>query len=131
MTIRKFVKELHLQTLQLIMARRGVHIPYAEEIPEIGFIVYDFETPVAVSFLRRCEGKFGQIDGVASNPDCTSQQRHKALDMAIAHCIETAQHLGITQLISITKDKPTLERAIRNGFEELPEYTVSILNNQR
>lgn len=82
------------------------------------------DLPIAFSFIRQCEGGFAQLDGLTSNPKCTSEQRHNALDMAITACIDTAKALKFAGLIAFTKNKSTLERSLLNGFEQLPEYSV-------
>lgn len=130
MNLRRFVPELHMDALAGILVARNTSVPKVDELPAIGCIIYDFETPVCTAFLRRCEGKYGQIDGLASNPKVSSQKRHIALDQAIQFCLAQAKTHDITHIISITSDNPTLQRAIRNGFTELPDYTISVLNQK-
>lgn len=124
MHIRKFVKSLHMPALTYMLQLRDHPVPSTDEIPEIGFIIYELDTPVATAFLRRCEGNYAQIDGLASNVKCSSEQRHSALDAAIQACILTAKELRISNLYAFSKDGPTIERSERHGFVKLPAYSL-------
>lgn len=120
MHLRKFVKELHMGALAEMLEDRECYVPTEEETPEIGFIVYELDTPVATAFLRRVEGNYGQIDGVATNINCSSEQRHIALDTAIKACIATADLLGVKQLVAFCKDESTITRSQSLGFAKAP-----------
>lgn len=124
MHIRKFVPELHLDTLNTMLVQRKHPPTSLQDLPRIGFVIYEMDLPITFAFLRQCEGNYAQVDGLTSNPKCTSEQRHKALDLAITACIETAKVLNFAGLIAFTKNKSTLERSIRNGFQQLQEYSV-------
>lgn len=94
-------------------------------LPPIGVVVLEEETPIAVCFLRRCEGLLGIIDGLATNPAAASALRHEAIDTAVRVIIEQARIYGITALVAWSKDAGTLVRAFdRHGFRQLPDTMI-------
>lgn len=97
---------------------RGLRPREMSELPSIGFVVSEGDYRIATCFLRRCEGNFGIVDGLASNPEADSTLRHAALDVAIQMVTEEAKQREITHLIAWSVDKGTLERAFRHGFQE-------------
>lgn len=99
-----------------LVARKHPAVTFAE-LPAIGFMVFHDETPAAACFLRRCEGNYGIVDGLASNPECSGSVRHRALDLAIRMICEEARVWDITHLIAWSVDDSTLERSTtRHGF---------------
>lgn len=94
-------------------------------LPPIGVLVLEDETPIAVCFLRRCEGLIGIIDGLATNPEAESAIRHQAIDTAVRVIIEQARIYGVTALMAWSKDAGTLVRAFdRHGFKKLPDTMI-------
>lgn len=95
-------------------------------IPAIGFMVSEDDTPIAACFLRRCEGKVGILDGLATNPAVPGPLRHVAIDAAVKMLIEEAKRCEITTLIAWTQDASTLVRGLgRHGFRKLPDTMIT------
>lgn len=87
------------------------------ELPAVGFIVSEGDLRIATCFLRRCEGGYGIVDGLASNPEAESWMRDQALDLVVQMVCEEAKQRGITRLVAWTIDSSTLERgSTRHGF---------------
>ncbi len=131
MEIREFIYQEHKGLLEEWLKDRSHYIPGPEEYPAIGCIAYDKDLPVAVAFLRRVEGGFGMVDGLTSNPEASSEQRHLGLDLVIYHILSVGKASGIMHICSITQDENTLMRAIRHGFVKFPHAVVMIDLNTR
>lgn len=126
MSIVEFDPSLHMESLISILRSRSTYEPTRDEMPEIGFIAFEGSEPIATAFIRRCEGQYALVDTLTSNPHSSSSLRHAAQDLLIQRCISEAKHRGIKQLFAFTANKGTLERSIRNGFEQLPHTIVGI-----
>lgn len=116
--VAKYFDHDDLSFLNDWLLARGMRAREMSELPSIGFTISDGDYRIATCFLRRCEGNFGIIDGLASNPEADSELRHAALDAAINMVVEEAKQREITHLIAWSVDKGTQERAFRHGFKE-------------
>lgn len=125
----KYVETKHGEVLKSWLY--GHKVPMPSEVPEIGRVVYQGDMPVAMTFLRRVEGGYAQVDGLCSNPEAASETRDKALDTVINHILRDAKSIGITQIISFTQNEHTLLRAIRHGFAKYPAALVVLDLNKR
>ena len=96
----------------------------ASALPKVGFIILHEGTPIAVAFLRQCEGLFGLYDSQATNPEVASHLRHEALDLLHELICNAAKCLGFTRLVAQTSDKSTIERSQRYGFRQLPGVLI-------
>lgn len=103
--------------------------PAADVYPELGFVAHYEGIPVAVAFIRRVEGGYGQLDGLCSNPDFPGDMRSEAIDSVVLKIIHHAQHIGIKGLIAHSKDTNTLLRAKKHGFVQ-SDQTIIALNLQ-
>lgn len=89
------------------------------DIPSIGFVVSEGDFRIATCFLRRCEGNYGIVDGLCTNPEADSELRHYAIDVAVKIICEEAKQREITHLVAWTVDNGTLERGCtRHGFSK-------------
>lgn len=95
------------------------------DLPAVGFVVSSEDERIATCFLRRCEGNYGIIDGLASNPDAPGPLRHAALDLAIQMCEAEARNREITHLLAWSKEERVLDRAERLGFEKSKHFILS------
>lgn len=129
------MKALHIQRFQAPgeelnyindwMRAREMPEVDAQSLPAIGYIVYDDAVPVAVAFLRLCEGNLAILDGLTSNPDVPGPIRHIAIDVIIKKLIEKAYDLGIDTLIAWSVDDSTLKRSETHGFEKSPYALIT------
>lgn len=87
------------------------------DLPAVGFVISEGDYRIATCFLRRCEGNYGIVDGLCSNPEAAPELRHAALDVAIKMACEEAKQREISHLIAWTIDGSVLERSCeRHGF---------------
>lgn len=105
------------------LEKRGHQQVEEDSLPKIGYIVLDDDAPICVGFLRRCEGNFGFLDGLATNPEVPGPIRHVAIDALVTKIIMKATEIGLTNLIAWSLDKGTLERSETHGFVKSP-YTL-------
>lgn len=98
---------------------RGKSVYEISDLPSVGFTVSVDDVKVATCFLRRCEGNYGIVDGLCSNPEAEPHIRHYALDTAIKMVCEEARRVEITHLIAWTVEGSVLERGSkRHGFDK-------------
>ena len=122
------MEELNLLNSWLIY--RGSPSVDMRETAGIGYIAYeeikgDDDRPVAVAFLRRCEGGFGMLDGLCTNPSAPSEVRHIAIDKVVEKVIDRAKKYGMKHLLSWSLDAGTLERSQRHGFVRPPYVLIT------
>ena len=84
---------------------------------------------VAAMGLRFIDEQYALIDSMITNPLCTSQSRHAALDSLYAAVFECIDSKGISGVLGFTVHADALERAKRHGFKPLP-HTVLVRNAQ-
>jgi hypothetical protein len=100
------------------------HVSY-KTLPKIGYIALLHDQPIAVGFLRRVEGGYGQLDTFATNPYFGSQIRHQGIELVVEALLDEAQHLKLHGLICFTKDPGILARAKDRGFILLPDQLLA------
>lgn len=89
------------------------------DLPAIGFVVAEGDTRVATCFLRRCEGNYGIVDGLCTNPAVDSAIRHVAIDTAVRMVCEEARQREISHLVAWTVEGSVLARGMsRHGFQK-------------
>jgi hypothetical protein len=110
----------HRPLLEQMLKARGESAELAGDVPSLGVISFDDQGPVAIAFIRRCEGALGMIEGLVSNPERSALERHLGIDMAIKQLIEFARGSGITRILSYSVDEGTIKRAAGLGFTVLP-----------
>lgn len=125
MHIQRFNPKTDMDVLNEWLEARGIKPAKEETVPRIGFIAYQEDEPVALCFLRLCEGRFGIVDGLTSNPQLEGSVRHVGLDMVVRAVIAKAEEIGMENLLAWSVDKGTLERAERHGFDA-PSYQLLI-----
>lgn len=130
MKVRPYNREYYKALCALYTARNAPGPTQEDEIPTIGSLVMEGNEIVAAGFLRRLEGNYAHYDGMITNPEFSSAQRWKALNMLDQAIIKDAKTLGILALLAYPKEKSTLDRSYKLGFKPLPEHTLIILNLQ-
>lgn len=106
------------------LAKRETYCPPREELPDIGFHVCVDGKPVAAGYLRKCEGDYGMIDSLATDPDASATDRDKALNYLVEQLILAAHKNHMKVLVSFSFDQNTIDRARGYGFEVLPHKTL-------
>lgn len=116
MEIRNFNPDKHIAVINSWLIDRKHPIILKEETPRIGFLAYIEDTPIACAFLRRVEGGFGQIDGLATNPHADCHLRNMAINGTITLLLNTAKSLKLKGLMVMTIDQSIVKRAEELGF---------------
>lgn len=115
-----------IPVIQDWLKSRGVYVPPACEFPEIGYITYYRGEAVACAFIRKVEGGFAMLDGLATNPDFPSDIRHNALDWLVGHLVKQAKSMQLKSLMATSHDKNTLLRATKHGFVKIPQTLIAL-----
>lgn len=121
-----YLSKEHLGTLLEWLELRGLSFDLAKDLPQIGYVAFKETQPIAMAFLRICEGDMAMIDGLISNPVASSADRHVALDEVISELIKEAKTLGIKSLLAYSIDEGTIKRACRQGFETKPNILLGM-----
>lgn len=88
-------------------------------LPRVGGIVFYAGRPIAIGFVRQCEGNVGIWDGLITDPQAEPIERDKCLDALLIFLIRTMKSYGITRIISWAQDSNTIERAQKLGFKPI------------
>lgn len=122
--VQRFEKDTDLSFLNEWLRAHGKPEVDENGIPTIGLIAFYAGNPVAAAFLRRCEGHWGLLEGMTSNPDTPAHIRHAALDAITTALVEQAKLFDMTMILAWTLDSSTLVRSARHGFRKLPETMI-------
>jgi hypothetical protein len=101
------------------------------DLPENGVLVTDLDRPVAIGFIRRCEGGVALIDSAITNPNAQPGVRDKAMDRLTKDLIDLSSHLEITRVLAFSTDGNTLLRAQKFGFQRLPYAVISLTTGNK
>ena len=128
--VRRFNPMFDLDDLNSWLIARSHPEAKIEDLAGIGFICLEErktedDFPVAVAFLRRCEGGFGILDSLATNPDASSKLRHLAIDLTVGRIINKAKSYNMRHLLAWSLDAGTLERSERHGFVQPPHVLIT------
>lgn len=106
----------HIKHLQAWMLARDIQLPENELIPDFGLVYYHDNSPAAMAFLRKTEG-FAILDNLITNPVLSPIVRDKAVDEVVSAILHEADRQELSKVVAWSKDKNTLERSKRYGFE--------------
>lgn len=124
MIAHRFDIQAHMVHLCKWLYLREAYIPSKEEMPEIGYIAYNNHQPIAVAFLRKMEGGHALLDGIASNPDASPEDRNQAIDLVMESVVNIAKELNIKSILGYTRDESTFTRSLRHGFVQSPHAVL-------
>lgn len=122
--IRRF-ESLDLPILHEWLSLRGVDVK-DEDIAPYGWIAFVKDEPIGVAFLRRTD-HIAYLEGMTTNPNQSSRNRHLAMDSLTVTIIDWAKEVGIKSLIAYTVNEGIIERANKWGFRNTP-HTLMVLN---
>jgi hypothetical protein len=120
----RFDPNKHFEEMIKWLRQRDAYVPTLGEMPAIGFVAYSNSVPVAMAFLRRVEGGFGQLDGLCSNPEASGEDRNLSIDAVVDQVFIAASELNIKSLTATSVHNGTLERSLKHGFSELPHTVI-------
>lgn len=104
---------------------RNLDEKLADELPNLGTVVLERGEPIAMGFLRMCEGKYAIVDSLISNPEAPGDMRYSALDMVVDNLTVYSRDHDIKYLIAWTQDHNTRMRAFAHGFNQLEHTLIS------
>jgi N-acetylglutamate synthase-like GNAT family acetyltransferase len=117
MLVRDFLDDDH-QHLARLLELRMLPRSLMNDLPLIGLIAFDGDGVCAgCIFLRMAEGDFGLIEGMITNPNVSSIERHVVLEKLVAKILDKAEGLNIKKILSYTEDYSVVMRAQRAGFK--------------
>lgn len=124
--IRFEIATHYLPMVEQLKAREA-YIPSPKELPKIGYAIFKNETiQVASGFLRKVEGGYAQIDSVCTNPACSSEDRHEALELLVKTLLHKAKMSKINNVLFLTVDESTIVRSQNHGFKKLPQTVMAV-----
>ncbi len=88
----------------------------------VDFPIRSFIIPgVAAGGVRCCEGGYGMMDSLCSNPLVSSATRHKAMQTLWTKLLSIEDFKVV---VGFTEDAGTLERAKRHGFRVITQSVL-------
>lgn len=126
-TCRRFDFDDHPQLIFDWLGARGMEVPDEINLPKIGFIMGTKQHgPVAIGFLRRCEGHVGMLDSMITNPEIPASIRDEALDLLIIRLVASAKRRKLFKIMGYSQDENTLLRAQKHGFHVVSQSLVAL-----
>jgi hypothetical protein len=117
MIVRFYQRSLHYDLIKSWAVKRLLSSDILNDLPKIGFIAFDDdECAVACAFLRKCEGNVGILEGLMTNPECNSFDRHLAIDMSVKCLIKFSISRKYKVILAYSLDESTLARSSSHGF---------------
>lgn len=127
MEVVQYDKENHQEHMQSLLNSRNMDKELIYDLPQIGFlIILPNGMPIAAGFLRECESRAAMLDSMITHADAEPLSRDYALDILVHKLIKAASIYNFKQIIAFTKDKNTLIRAYKHGFELLPHSVIAL-----
>lgn len=120
MIVKEYLPEKHKHILDGWFKTRELPSVESKDLPEIGFISYWEDCPMAAIFMRVADGDFAIIDGLVADPDSPKHIRSKAIDAVVNAVLLFAEKMQVAKVICWTANKRTLMRAKDFGFKEVP-----------
>ncbi len=115
--------EIILELLKSQNAEGWVQIAH---LPRHGYVVFSGNLAVCCGFLRRVEGKVGQVDSFVSNGNIDSQTRHIALQLLVETIIKRAKTLKLRGIMAFSNDKSIQARAVETGFHVMHDFVIAL-----
>lgn len=122
----RYQSHLHRELLEEWLSSRKLRIPPVFEMPENGYVAYKGLEPVAMAFIRKVEGGFGQLDGLVSNPTSSPKCRDLCIDIVVTKSLQEAKALGLRSIIAFSLDANTLARSVKHGFVQQPHTMIMV-----
>lgn len=125
MKVIPYIYENHRNALQRMFQAHEMPKQMVYQLPDVGFIAMEKNMVIAAGFLRQIEGDLLCIfDGLISNPEATSEQRNLALNLVIIALQKKAKFFNFKRILAWTRDKNTLVRAEKLGFEKTEDQLL-------
>lgn len=125
MRLKRYKAKEHSAIIDSWLTERGLDASVIDELPEIGFLAYEGPQPIAAGFLRLMEGdRTGIIDSLVTDPKADPKLRNEANSLITEALIKAAKDKGLYQVIALTVDPNTIERAKRHAFIATPHVTL-------
>lgn len=83
------------------------------DIPDTGFIAN--ENAFACLYID-IHGRFGLLEWLVTNPDCSARESLKAINEVLDRCLETAKEVGVKRLYSVLKNENLVKLYQKHGF---------------
>lgn len=112
--------------VQGLLSIRRLPSSLINTLPETGYVMLDDKILVAAGFLRKVEGGFGMLDGYITNPACSSEQRHAALDGITSKLILVAKQICPSGIFIHTSNKGIISRAENFGFKVIADEMLTL-----
>jgi len=125
-----FARRYHHKMDRIVLERwsklREFPIDWKKDIPEFGMVIWDFEIPLAIGFLRSMEEDFAFLDSYMTNPEAPALLRDAALDLLTLTLISEAKDLGWKHLFAYTRELNIMNRLVKFGFKKMPHTMMSM-----
>lgn len=117
-------KHLDYNVLSLWYQAHSQLPPIQEDLPELGYYVELNGIPIASACLRICEGNFGMLDGLITNPTASSEDRSYAIDTLTETIIEEAFMRKIKSILALSYEDNIIKRSKKYGFCQLAHTVI-------
>lgn len=89
-------------------------------LPEIGYIAFKNEKPIAITFLRVVDGHYAYLDPIITNPKASVAAKKEARPLLFRAVMEHAKKIQANQLLILTSNTNDIKAAVGFGFIKYP-----------
>lgn len=126
MEARLFNREIDLKKLNGLCEKNNMISFNIEDLPVMGIVIEKKKNLIAMGFLRQCEGFYGIMDSVITEPSANSKDRHEALNLLYEEIIKLARSMNISSLIGFSANPGIIDRSKYFGFMEMNHKLLSL-----
>ncbi len=116
----------HLPYVEEMLTLRDMDKAILKDLPQIGYICFHHEVPIAIGFLRRMEGPYAILDSYMTNPHLDADIRNTALDKITESLLYYAKKNNVIKVLAFSLDSNTIQRALRHGFVQHSHVFTSL-----
>lgn len=109
-----------IEMIQQWYSARGVEVPSANSLPEIGYIVGD----IAAGFIYQTDSSICMLDGYITNPTRIGSLRDEAIEAITYKLLTEAVTRGFTEVLALSRAPRIKDKALNWKFENGGEYTL-------
>ena len=120
MKLSQYNPKLDSKHMEAMLFEHDLPKSAIEELPKYGLIFFVENRPIAIGFLRHCEGTLAMLDNYISSKNEPPELRDKAFDIITKSLIRAAKKQGITTILAYSVEQNIISRAIKHGFVATP-----------
>jgi hypothetical protein len=125
MNVRYYLSS-DLGTLNFWLGKHNHPMVLEDDLPFLGYVVEQDNTPLAMAFLRQVEGnKIALAESLVTNPDISPRLATKATKRVIEELVSCAKDLNVKCLVAMTNKRSVAKYILKHHkFSVIQDATL-------